>query len=219
MSSQLLAPLFAASEDVRPGCVFCRILSDPAACGDADVPLFEDSDFVAFASLGGFVEGWLLMAPRRHVINLSLLKRSEAERFSKFRSHVTAAVERIYGATISFEHGPRCHGQEAGCGVDHAHLHVVPFGECVRDHVTAAAPPDTEWLSGRSVSLESLAARESSYVYLRDRDGHEIAGLSQAIPSQLVRRVLRRRALGDDSYDWRQNPSHEVVSRTIARLA
>ena len=217
MSNQLLQST-SPTEDAGAVCSFCSIFRDPTRRRDLDAALVEDDDFTAFASLGGFIEGWVLIAPRRHVISLAQLSLDESERFATFRTEVEATVQRNYGSTISFEHGPTGCNQPVGCSVDHAHLHIVPFHRSILPDLMAVSPSDTEWRPCADGSVDALERGERSYIHLRDFDGREWTGFSEKLPSQLVRRVLRQLVVGDDCYDWRRYPCVSTVYRTIARL-
>jgi hypothetical protein len=92
-----------------------------------DEVLFDSMSYVVTPSLGSFIEGWTLIISKRHVTSMSQLSLSEIRELNSLIPEIRKRVEQAYGPTIVFEHGPLTAGTEFGCGIDHAHLHVVPF--------------------------------------------------------------------------------------------
>jgi len=113
-------------------CRYCENIFSKSSMGETGVQdriLFESEHFVAVPTLGSLVEGWLLIVSKQHLICMGDLDPSLLEELIGFKSQVAGAVEFQYGSVAIFEHGPSQPKQSLGCGVDHAHLHIVPI-EC-----------------------------------------------------------------------------------------
>lgn len=106
-------------------CRFCNIASGQQAYGNADRPIKSSENYLAIPSIGAFIEGWVLIIPKKH--DLSLSHHYGLDEFLKFSTEVEELVRAKYGSCILFEHGANKEGSLTGCGVDHAHFHIVPY--------------------------------------------------------------------------------------------
>src|SRR6266852_4207519 len=111
----------------RANCRFCRALTGGANGIWTDVPIYETDGFVVTPSLGALVEGWLLVLPREHAVNTSRIAANLRQEFTAIVDRTVAIVADEFGPVTLFEHGPSYDGSRLGCGVDHAHLLVVPL--------------------------------------------------------------------------------------------
>jgi hypothetical protein len=103
-----------------------------------------------------------------------------------------------------------------GCGVDHAHLHLVPFQHSLIPLIDAVSPTPLRWESVEG--LHHLQSVQAPYVYVEDRRGAAFAS-STDIGSQLVRRALAAACGWYDRYDWSSSPQLRKVRRTVERVS
>ena len=90
--------------------------------------LFETDNFFAIPSLGSIVEGWVLIVPKRHYISMGAIRNDDLHNeLDSFSSSIKDIVRQAYGNVILFEHGAARQNTAVGCGVDYAHLHIVPI--------------------------------------------------------------------------------------------
>ena len=184
-----------------------------------DEVLFESANFVAVPTLGALIEGWLLLVPRDHHLCIGSFSPDLLAEFQEFREEVHSALTSIYGSVVTFEHGPARTGQPAGCGVDHAHLHLVPwrglFGDTIREH----SPIPINWRYSRGfLDLIELHQTNETYLYYEESSGEARYGLSDSIPSQFFRQVIARATNQADSYDWKSHSGIELIQSTITVL-
>jgi ATP adenylyltransferase len=200
-------------------CGFCRHVRATAGGGDDWRVLFEDESFVAVPSLGSLIPGWLLIVPRDHSVNLASMGPERVEQMWEFVDGFSERWATEFGRLVAFEHGPATERRPAGCGVDHAHLHVVPCGDI--DLVTAARRRliDFSWapVSGLS-ALVPAVTDGMDYLYLRSHAA-EVAAVEPGIPSQALRQVLAAELRSPRTFNWREHPNLDVVRATIARAA
>lgn len=182
-----------------------------------DQPVAESTSFLAVPSLGALVPGWLLLVPKNESACLAHLTPSQALELKVFAARLTEKVGSIYGPVVQFEHGATSSGSATGCGVDHAHLHLVPI-----DHNAFKASVaeegrklDLRWFAG---DLPTQASDELDYLWYSV--GLETRFAYPAHPvSQFFRRCVAR-ALGvPDVWNYREYPQHDVVKSTIEALA
>src|ERR1039458_10394749 len=91
-----------------------------------DTSLFESRNFVAIPTVGALVEGWLLVVPRTPILSFARLSTPLFSELEIFLDEIIPAIQSVYGPVSVFEHGPSCAASVVGCGVDYAHLHLVP---------------------------------------------------------------------------------------------
>src|SRR5258708_7514064 len=114
-----VAAQFEAAESIPP-CSLCRL--DESQPWNRSV--LTGNGFRVIPSLGSLLDRWLLVVPEAHVLSLSDLDPAEG---ILLRGVVEEIVQRFVDSqhVVWFEHGATTSGHPVGCGVDHAHLHVV----------------------------------------------------------------------------------------------
>jgi ATP adenylyltransferase len=196
-------------------CGFCRALEDPPDSA-AQTVLAESPAFVVWPSLGALIPGWTLILPKEHHLALAELSDEKLDELSSLhrliQSKLTASG---FGSTVSFEHGPAFPGQEVGCGVDHAHLHVVPTDANVLEGA-AHLFPALRWRKVSSIaSARSGFIAGESYLYVEDQFGRSWLAHHSDIPSQLIRQVIAFDLGRSDEFNWRAHPQLKNVERTV----
>ena len=187
------------------GCKFCRLAAGERPLGVVDQPFMESENFLAIPSLGSFIEGWTLIIPRRHVLSLS--KFYSDEEFLDFSKSVAERVESLFGKIIFFEHGPSEHNSLTGCGIDHAHLHLVPLDGSLaevmrRDLEIAWTPSDGKELAERTASQDYLFYSESG-----PRAAFSgLVGRARQPVSQYFRRKLAEVTQQPEDFDYKLTP-------------
>ena len=115
---------YIAQADEQASCVFC---DEAAGVLDDAVSLLVHRTDAAFALLNKYpyTSGHLMVAPRRHVGQLSELTDEEAIEVHRLAVAALDVLGRVYGPE-GFNLGWNL-GRAAGAGIaDHVHLHVVP---------------------------------------------------------------------------------------------
>jgi ATP adenylyltransferase len=195
-------------------------LANPLTCRFCDeLPeeqtVLDDPAAFAVASIGGFVDGWLLVSPRRHVLALSELTTTEWSEYDRTLTSARELVEATYGTSVLFEHGSSGLGRTAGCGVDHAHMHIVALDLDLRSAVAAIrdAVGQYDWITSTD---RPKGMPGHDYIYLKDHTGAWISH-ARHLPSQVVRRAIAS-TLGVVDWDWKQNRQESRVRRVAELL-
>lgn len=197
-----------------------RYIPDPSAprfrsAAPYDAVLQESEHFVCVPSLGSIVQGWVLVTPKQARLNMAQLSEPEREELPCFYEHVRSKVEEAFGRTCAFEHGAQAIGSATGCGVDQAHLHIVPISfEALLEDVRARA----SWNASafRLPAQGNFGTRE--YLWISDSDRSYVAYPTEPV-SQFFRRAVARVAGLADSWDYRANPFDEHIAETKRALA
>ena len=200
----------------HPECAFCGafVASSPIPWNR---PLLETPHFQVVPSLGALVEGWVLIVSREHAIRTSDLPTDARRELDDLRGRLGNAVTKGLGkSVVQFEHGAACTGIPIGCGVDHAHVHLVPFdGDVVTEARTQL--PEIEW--NAAGSLGSVQGSPSlSYIYVEDANGLAVLAERKELPSQLLRRCIASLVGRSNEWNWRDRHQERNVSATIQLL-
>ena len=197
-----------AGRGPRAECEFCVELKSSAMptgwarwTGLRERTVLESFHACVWPSISPLRAGHLLVVPRSHVTSIAQLDASELVDTLRLLDGAAARLAARWGAVGVFEHGVGA-GCAGGCGVDHAHAHVLPLGADELPRVLAAfekafpgsetrplaealhavGPDDTYALVGTSASV-ALAVRDE-------------------VPSQLLRRIVGV-CIGSSELDWR----------------
>jgi diadenosine tetraphosphate (Ap4A) HIT family hydrolase len=197
------------------GCAFCSHLVRDNSTEDWNRPLLESPNFVVLPSLGALVEGWLLIVPKKHFISLGALPDSLMDEFSALKCEVVQLTEEIYGSIALFEHGPSAAKHKVGCGVDHAHLHIVPVVEDLALAVASFLPEGARWQDANLDSCRTAFEQGSDYLYLEQAPGFGRIVVHDQLGSQLFRRAIAASSGIRDDYNWREHPQFANVRETI----
>lgn len=205
-------------KDVYEDCVFCKIAyTEENKLPEYDRPIIQTADFFVAPAMGQFTEGYLLICPRTHFLNLGAMDSLLFDRFLDVKEHVRTLLLEEYGLkAVFFEHGPVSHTNRGGSCVDHAHLHALP--------VDLAAPPSwvSEPLSGGRIDdinmVVEYAEAGKPYFFLECPDATMYLYDALGLPCQYGRKVFARVLGIPGKWDWRRYPYIEKMIETGSRL-
>jgi ATP adenylyltransferase len=184
-----------------------------------NTPLMESRNFRVLPSLGALVEGWVLLVPKTHFLSMGTLPTSLVPEMENFKGAVARRLRRIYGAVSVFEHGPGDDQRKVGCGVDHAHLHMVPIDFDLLTAVTPFLPSDSRLEDASFADCQLAAHAGDDYLYLEQPLGKGQIVRHQGLGSQLFRRAIAARLGAPSEFNWRTHPQIENVDATIRAFA
>lgn len=202
-------------------CRLCRHGSD--AAGNQipffDRPIIETDQFRAIASLGSIVPGWILISPRIHLLNMAASYLNPD--FVKLRTLLARILEDEFSLPVRiFEHGAARSGSRTGCGVDHAHLHMVPLS-------TSLGPPastfqeNLEWFPLSSSEVARFVGGQEYLFYSDDSLSRDPAGIVALVDepiSQFFRRVLADEVHLPTLFDYRTHSFDSNIRETHLRI-
>jgi ATP adenylyltransferase len=196
------------------GCSFCA-QTVHSASEEWNQRLHESEHFMVLPSLGALVEGWLLIAPKEHFLSMGAMPEHLEPEFIALKCEVMELVERLFGPAVVFEHGPSARKHAVGCGVDHAHLHVVPVGYDLEFAVSQFLPVNAEWRNGTLDSCRAAFESGTDYLYLEQlhRNGRIVC--HDGLGSQLFRRAIAKCIGVENEFNWRQYPQFANIWKTI----
>jgi diadenosine tetraphosphate (Ap4A) HIT family hydrolase len=178
--------------------------------------LLHSQGFVIVPSLGQIVEGHLLIVPVWHYTAFADIPTHLLAQFSQLYERVRSALSYVYGPVLFFEHGVRG-TRSGGCGIDHAHMHALPFtgvNEPIED-----LKRKHSFKPVRSISeINQQVSANSPYIYYQQTNGLAWTGEVDFIPSQYLRRILAE-SLGINSWDWRESGREQALIDSFERLS
>jgi diadenosine tetraphosphate (Ap4A) HIT family hydrolase len=163
----------------------------------------ESNNFVAVPSLGQLVPGHMLLLPRRHVTSFGELGIEYRREALALYTNVRHMLSRRYSPVVSFEHGSCRDAVSGGCGILHAHVHIVPLGS---GHGRLPEPIGHGWRESRYDywidDAAALVQSGSGYLMWHALDERPHLEMVDDVPSQ----YLRHHAAGvlkATQWDWR----------------
>lgn len=185
-----------------------------------DREILRTENFVAVPSAGSLVAGWTLIVPRRAMLNLSQTTTAEREELDAMSTRVAHLLGEGGQEVFFFEHGSRVVGSLTGCGVDQAHLHVVPLPFDLIAVATARTGEEIVWCDAHDAAqpLDSLPV-EGEYVALWSRSNRraKIGSVREPV-SQWIRRVIAEELGIGAEWNYRHYPHPNRVLETLTWL-
>lgn len=175
----------------------------------------QTDDFVILPTIGQLTEGYLLIVTKKHYPSMGHLTVRQLNELKELKQKISTIVSLVYGEPIFFEHGTATEGV-GGCGVYHAHLHVVPVAESI-DLLEGS-----RFLKGYKIeTLEPLIDKINSgksYLFYEDQRAVKHIFDGEGIPSQFFRQILAKK-LGKINWDWRNFGKEEEMLSTLKNLS
>lgn len=197
-------------------CRFCSLLN--GAEDKFNSTWLSDDAYRAIVSVGSFVPGWSMVCPVSHHINLSDFYRRQD--FWDFTSIAADAVSRRYGKFTMFEHGAGTESSLTGCGVGHAHGHLVPLDFSLENEALKVAP-ELNWQQCRAADIKALV-RGGEYLFVASTfEAEQTVGrlcVLETPTSQFFRKVIANKLGIGELYDYKKYPMLEIAQTSASEL-
>ena len=202
------------------GCTFCEEIEDNflefnnISLGKPII--FESRNFVVVPSLGQIVEGYLLIASKKHFISIGEMPSELYPELEAVQEKVRKVLSANYGIPLFFEHGPVSVAKKGGCCVEHCHLHAVPAKIEILDelkkHFKCRKIKDFS-------ALKRQFNKKKQYFFYESNSGQRfVFELPPAVPSQYIRKVIANKIGSPEKWDWKTCPGADEFIRTIKKL-
>ena len=184
-----------------------------------DFILFESEHFVATPTIGSLVKGWVLIISKQHCVCMGAIAKELYEELEQFKNFVGAAVKECYGPIAIFEHGPAYAKQAVGCGVDHAHIHIMPTDEDLVRGLQDLMKEELDWDEVTGIcDTHSVHTSGREYLYIEQPAGFARLVAGRGFGSQLFRRVIAHHLEMPEKYDWKQHYWVDNARQTVDRM-
>ena len=193
-------------------CLFCSIQETSNPSNPEDEIIDESENFFAKAALGHFVFGYTLIISKEHFPSYAYLPQPLFSELEAFRENVRDKLHNISEHPISImEHGAISRCQRGGSCIDHAHLHLMPLADDLYPTLSARFP------FGELASISEVRrfkdAQIPYFYYQREGLRSHAVGLSQDVPSQMLRRIACQVLGTPELWDWRSTPLRDDIHR------
>jgi ATP adenylyltransferase len=183
-----------------------------------DQPLLETENFVVIPSLGSLVPGWVLVVPRRHFLCMGALPQDLVAEMDSIKVRAVSTVSAEYGSVCVFEHGPSGANHQVGCGVDHAHTHIVPVDFDLAGAAEAFMPGDVRWHENAAWGdCRKAFLDQSDYLYLEQANRPSLIATHDNFGNQVFRRAIAAQMGIPQQFNWREHPRIDVIGDTVRR--
>nr|VFK38451.1 MAG: histidine triad (HIT) family protein [Candidatus Kentron sp. SD]VFK43467.1 MAG: histidine triad (HIT) family protein [Candidatus Kentron sp. SD]VFK80637.1 MAG: histidine triad (HIT) family protein [Candidatus Kentron sp. SD] len=203
-------------------CVFCREIDGSRNTNFAvrypEIKsrfIYETDSLLAFPCIGQLTKGHFLIVPRIHYCtfkhvysNLMSLPQELDELINGVHEKLGIQIK----DSLFFEHGALSQ-LNGGCGIYHAHLHVVPNAGVIRPNDIFDFE-DREPHHHIESSWQSLSDEYSYALVGSIEDGFYFCPISVPLPSQTIRKNVAH-ALGLLEWDWRKTMREENLILTL----
>lgn len=185
-----------------------------------DREILRTDDFVAIPSAGSLVAGWTLVVPRRPMLNLAGLDEIGQGALESVISPIANALAATGNSVFCFEHGAGWAGSATGCGVDQAHLHIVPLPFDLLEAAAKRQDGAITWqvLEDGRTPLAQLPAEGEYVAVWNAAERQPMLGHVRRPISQWIRRVIADELEVADEWDYRIHPQTEKVRQTLEML-
>jgi len=180
--------------------------------------LLETHECVVAPTLGSIVPNWLLIVPRLSVVSFRQWQAITCMNPVWLVGEILSELEIEAEQAIWFEHGPSAEGSPVGCGIDHAHLHLLVDAPFSFDQMVSSAAKNSrvEWRRSTSWEAYDSISAESSYLVGGTPVEAVFAEHVESVGSQFYRRVVARLAGKPHQWNYRTHAHLENVRRTIS---
>jgi diadenosine tetraphosphate (Ap4A) HIT family hydrolase len=193
-------------------CLFCSIQETSSPSNPEDEIIDESENFYAKAALGHFVFGYTLIISKEHFASFACVPEHLFPELEDFRNNVLDKLHNVCPDPVTTtEHGALNRCQRGGSCIDHAHLHLMPLA-------VDLSPMLSERFSFRELAsiseLRRFKKAQIPYLYYQ-REGlrGRGVGLSQDVPSQLLRRIACQALGTPELWDWRERPLRDLLQQ------
>ena len=180
----------------------------------------QTDSFTVLPSLGSIIPGWVLVIPRRPLINLSALTEHEKVELDDLLMRLQERLAAFSGDAFCFEHGADHIGSLTGCGADQAHLHLVPLPFDLLAAARSRCDTRIRWREGDpEASRWSQLPTVGEYIALGQlRDGASLIGTVLHPTSQWIRKLIASALNEGSSWNYRTHLNIPNVRKTIRVL-
>lgn len=200
---------------MKNSCPFCKeLLNRTDNVIKSDRIIAETKSFIVLPTIGGFVDNYLLIVPRKHINCFGELNNDEWQELD-YIIDWQKKINRHYfeSSTSMFEHGALLPSNESGKSIIHAHLHIFP-NNITLFNVLSDYDFGVQRISNIT-DLTRICRIYENYLYYSDVDGKEYVIIhDEGLLSQFLRKILAD-SLGISKWNWRKFPYVEKIETCV----
>ncbi|AZE36642.1 Protein similar to CwfJ C-terminus 1 [Pseudomonas chlororaphis] len=173
--------------------------------------IYESRDFVVLPSLGPLNDSHVMIVPKLHINNFSVVPESKLAQVREILSALSTYMTLKYGRTlVFFESGAGVQSNHSGGCIVHAHIHCVYESEEFERRLFE----EVDFQEGGG-SWYVNADSDQGYVWYMDSKGKTFLCNNPQLPSQFLRYVYSMSAGDIRFWNWRRHNNYEGVLKVI----
>lgn len=202
----------------KSDCVFCKLLDGNPI--HEQKSLYESQNFLVVPGSGSFIDGYLMILPKEHVMSCAELSKEILEEMEDVISDIKFILKSIYGnEVLIWENGSGMGGKgKPKTSIVHAHIHACPCSDmlniCEATKVTGVTLNHIEKKNFKN-------HHKDSYLFIIDFDNqwYISSDTNLYIPRQYIRQLLAMELnISGDVWDWRHFPFWNNVEKTAETI-
>lgn len=179
--------------------------------------VLETKNFVCVPSIGSFVEGYVLIIPKKHFLSILSIPYNYTEELLSIIEILNQFYFDSYqSGFIMFEHGSSLFNNSGGMSVLHAHLHLVPYNTLFISSVIS----EFDFIKYNNYcDLKNDFSSQNTkmpYLLFKDIDNGIYYCENEKIPSQYFRKKVCDNCGLIGMGDWKEYPFIDNIKKTIA---
>lgn len=186
-----------------------------------DTIIAERHGCILAPTLGSIVPNWLLLIPRDRSSNFANWLSVHECSISELVTDTLHAANLGDRKLIWFEHGAVGTGAAIGCGVDHAHIHILFDQPFTLKNLLAKSSSEHEvsWKRKDRFDCYNEIADAEPYLALGNSTESFFVQPANNIPSQFLRRCVASIVGAPHKWDYRAYPFASNIAQTIETCA
>jgi diadenosine tetraphosphate (Ap4A) HIT family hydrolase len=175
--------------------------------------LCRSDNFITIPSVSPLSVDHLLIFPEYHISSLAQLPHNLLPEFIDFVNSINQILSNKHTSIIMFEHGVG-KGQQGGCGIDHAHLHILPCSSDLYNNTIIELT--NSYNKPLFTNLKDLIkiSNISNYIIIGNSINNMNIYNSTYFESQTVRKILCK-FLNIEDWDWKKLTNKSNFEQTI----
>lgn len=195
----------------KSDCIFCMLMK---GIMEPQRPiLYESDNFIVVPGNGAFMEGYIMILPKAHVMSCAELDISQRKEMLEVISDVKDILGSIYKSNILvWENGSGSSGKgKPKTSIVHAHIHACPSKLNILETTKVTGVPVNK------ICIENLANySENSYLLICDYDDQWYISYDSElyIPRQFIRQLIAlENNIAGELWNWREYPFWEEMNK------
>ena len=197
---------------LKSDCLFCKLLEGNPVHEQAS--LYESENFLVIPGSGAFIDGYLMILPKVHVMSCAELNLEQRIEMIEVIRDVKDILKGIYKSEVLvWENGSGMDGKgKPKTSIVHAHIHACPSKLNIWETTNAMGIPVNY------ISFKDLPKyKANSYLLIMDYDESWYISYDPNlyIPRQYVRQLIAmEHNINGELWNWRRFPFWENVKKT-----
>jgi diadenosine tetraphosphate (Ap4A) HIT family hydrolase len=165
----------------------------------------ETKNFIVIPSIGSLIEGWLMIVSKLSYGNSLQFPINIFKEYLSLLTDVRCKIEKVYGTWSIFENGASKNAA-IGCGVHHAHTHIVPLPFNIHNKIEENIGSYFEDGNSESSFIYAENSFNKKYYFVNNKE------------SQFIRKLIANELNIPDLFDYKQYPMLQNISSTIKNM-